>query len=446
MKPAIRVENLSKLYHIGTRPRGAYRTLQEALTEAATAPWRWLRQRLRHGAARHDSRNGQVEANTIWALKDVSFEVPPGEVVGIMGRNGAGKSTLLKILSRITEPTSGRVRFSGRVGSLLEVGTGFHQELTGRENVYLNGAILGMKRREIAHKFDEIVAFAEIEKFIDTPVKRYSSGMYVRLGFAVAAHLEPTILLVDEVLSVGDAAFQLKCAQKIKQLTRQGITTLFISHDIHTVGILARRCLYLKAGAIVQDGATGSVIERYLREVLDGPSLNARTDLPGDGSRAGPSVTHALLSVRGTNPQGQAELNQGDDLHITLTYKSAAPPLHVHFNILIATEQGTVVTCADSRLSQPGGFAAADPGRVTCTFPSLPLLTGRYFIRVLMVDPETDWPLDSVGWQEGRACSFVVKAKEARMVTGMVWFPDQSDYGIVRLPFEWVGESTQAHG
>ena len=210
MKPAIRVENLSKQYRIGTRTRGASRNLTESIVGGASAVWRGLTGRGRGGDG----------ADAFWALKDVSFEVQPGEVVGIIGRNGAGKSTLLKILSRIAEPTSGRAVVRGRMGSLLEVGTGFHPELTGRENIYLNGSILGMSRQEINARFDEIVAFSEIEQFLDTPVKRYSSGMYVRLAFAIAAHLQPEILVVDEVLAVGDSEFQKKCIGMMQDVGR----------------------------------------------------------------------------------------------------------------------------------------------------------------------------------------------------------------------------------
>ncbi|HEY8504719.1 MAG TPA: ABC transporter ATP-binding protein, partial [Gemmataceae bacterium] len=225
MRPAIRVENLSKQYRLGETLGSPYQTLRDALAEAAKAPLRRLFRRDRPGV-------GGGARGHFWALKDVSFEVKPGEVVGVIGRNGAGKSTLLKVLSRITEPTAGRAEIRGRVGSLLEVGTGFHPELTGRENIYLNGSILGMNRREIARKFDEIVAFSEIEKFLDTPVKRYSSGMYVRLAFAVAAHLEPEILIVDEVLAVGDAAFQKKCLGKMQDVTKDGRTVVFVSHNL----------------------------------------------------------------------------------------------------------------------------------------------------------------------------------------------------------------------
>ncbi|PYT09210.1 MAG: ABC transporter ATP-binding protein [Acidobacteria bacterium] len=242
----IRVENISKKYIIGHRANG-HRTLRDVLAGALS--FRPLR-------------NSQSE--TFWALKDVAFEVTQGEVVGIIGRNGAGKSTLLKILSRITEPTAGRVRIRGRVASLLEVGTGFHPELTGRENVFLNGAILGMSRAEINRKFDEIVAFAEVEKFLDTPVKRYSSGMYIRLAFAVAAHLEPEILIVDEVLAVGDAQFQKKCLGKLSDVAKEGRTVLFVSHNIGAVRKLCSRTILLDSGKVVSQGDTLEILGMYL--------------------------------------------------------------------------------------------------------------------------------------------------------------------------------------
>ena len=238
MRPAIRVEGLSKQYRVG-QPMGRYRTMREALVSAALAPLHALRRAWREPPA----------SEQVWALKDVSFDVNPGEVVGVIGRNGAGKSTLLKILGRITEPTHGRVTLRGRVGSLLEVGTGFHPELSGRENIFLNGAILGMTRREIARKFDEIVDFSGVERFLDTPVKRYSSGMYMRLAFAVAAHLHPEILLVDEVLAVGDAAFQRKCVKKMQDVGEQGSTVLFVSHNMNAVTRLCpRRSCWATAG------------------------------------------------------------------------------------------------------------------------------------------------------------------------------------------------------
>ncbi len=247
----ITADSLSKRYHIG-RDVSRYGRLTEALSSRITAP-------LRRGEAEPER-----EA-TFWALQDVSLEVEEGEVLGIIGRNGAGKSTLLKILARVTEPTSGRAEIRGRVGSLLEVGTGFHQELTGRENIFLNGAILGMRRAEIRRKFDDIVAFAEVERFLDTPVKRYSSGMYVRLAFAVAAHLEPEVLIVDEVLAVGDVAFQKKCLGKMSDVAREGRTVLFISHNVGAIERLCTRCVLLEGGRVTGEGSTVDVIKQYLR-------------------------------------------------------------------------------------------------------------------------------------------------------------------------------------
>ena len=273
---AVRVENLGKLYRIGQIV--GYSTLRESLTNAVAAPFRWLRRtedrRQKTGQKTDDGRRETDSScppssvsgppNTIWALKDVSFEVKRGEAVGIIGKNGSGKTTILKILSRITAPTEGYAEIRGRVGSLLEVGTGFHPELTGRENIYLNGAVIGMKRAEVKQKFDEIVAFSEIEKFLDTPVKRYSSGMYVRLAFAVAAHLEPDILIVDEVLAVGDAAFQKKCLGKMGDVAKEGRTVLFVSHNMGAVANLCSKTILVDAGRLTLKGDTREVISNYI--------------------------------------------------------------------------------------------------------------------------------------------------------------------------------------
>ncbi len=266
---AIRVEDLSKRYRLGQTV--GYKTLRESLTNALMTPFRRRRSVTRGPSA--TSREGQApsrelskknQPDYIWALRDVSFEVKRGEAVGIIGKNGSGKSTLLKILSRITSPTEGYAEIHGLVGSLLEVGTGFHPELTGRENIFLNGAILGMKKNEVQRRFDEIVAFSEIGKFLDTPVKRYSSGMYVRLAFAIAAHLEPEILLVDEVLAVGDAQFQKKCLGKMEGVTKEGRTVLFISHNMAAVQELCPRAILLREGRIVEEGTARTVISSYL--------------------------------------------------------------------------------------------------------------------------------------------------------------------------------------
>jgi lipopolysaccharide transport system ATP-binding protein len=255
----IRAENLSKRYRIGERLR--YRTLRDALARALSAPARLLQ------ARKAASPNG--DPTQIWALEDVSFEVRQGEIVGIIGRNGSGKTTLLKILARVTRPTRGLAQVRGRMGTLLEVGTGFHPELTGRENVFLSGAILGMSKREIESKFDEIVAFSEIGEFLDTPVKHYSSGMHVRLAFAVAAHLEPEILIVDEVLAVGDLPFQRKCLGRMGQASRQGRTILFVSHNLAAVNTLCSRAILLNAGRVEGVGATSEIVDLYARAYRD---------------------------------------------------------------------------------------------------------------------------------------------------------------------------------
>lgn len=261
MKPIIRVENLSKQYRIGAKQE-PYRTLRDSLVNAVSSPFRHLR---------NSTIPTDNQSNTIWALKDVSFDIQPGEVVGIIGRNGAGKSTLLKILSRITDPTEGKVSLYGRVGSLLEVGTGFHAELSGRENIYLNGAILGMKRHEIDRKFDEIVAFAEVEKFIGTPVKHYSSGMYMRLAFSVAAHLEPEILVIDEVLAVGDSEFQKKCLGKMGEMASQGRTVLFVSHNMNAIEQLCSSVILLESGRIKSNS---NVLSEEISHYLFGDEEN----------------------------------------------------------------------------------------------------------------------------------------------------------------------------
>jgi lipopolysaccharide transport system ATP-binding protein len=292
---AIRIEGVSKRYYIGGQQE-TYKTLRNTLADAFMSPLR------RAGKLLRGQATGAAELNeTIWALKDISFEVKQGEVVGIIGRNGAGKSTLLKILSRITEPTTGRIEFHGRIGSLLEVGTGFHPELTGRENIYLNGAILGMRRGEIERKFDEIVAFAEVKKFIDTPVKHYSSGMYLRLAFAVAAHLEPEILLIDEVLAVGDARFQKKCLNKMQDVGQQGRTVLFISHSMPAIASLCERAILLDGGRILRDGSSSQVISTYLNS---GFGTTAAREWP-DPAKAPSGEVARLRAVRVRTEDGR---------------------------------------------------------------------------------------------------------------------------------------------
>src|SRR5438128_555228 len=277
---AIRCQGLGKQYRLG--PRQRYRALRDTLPALALAPFRGLRSAIGFGRP-------TAQGATLWALRDVSFEVSAGEIVGIIGANGAGKSTLLKVLSRITEPTSGQAEIHGRVGSLLEVGTGFHPELTGRENIFLNGAILGMRRAEIQAKFGQIVAFAEIARFIETPVKHYSSGMYLRLAFAVAAHLEPEILLVDEVLAVGDLPFQKKCLGKMEDVARAGRTVLFVSHNMGAIDRLCSQALYLERGPICSSEGVAAAINAYLHSANDGAITFSRQ----------PLVAVRILEVRG---------------------------------------------------------------------------------------------------------------------------------------------------
>jgi lipopolysaccharide transport system ATP-binding protein len=331
MKPAIRVEGLSKRYRLGQGPRGD-NNLTENLRTNTGRLWRRLTGRPA------DAANG---ADHFWALKDVSFEVQPGEVVGIIGRNGAGKSTLLKVLSRITEPTQGRVEVRGRMGSLLEVGTGFHPELTGRENVYLNGSILGMTKREIERKFDEIVAFSEIEKFLDTPVKRYSSGMYVRLAFAVAAHLEPEILIIDEVLAVGDAAFQKKCLGKLGDVAEHGRTVLFVSHNMTAISGHCEKVLLVDKGRITFEGPARAGIELYALAAAVNPSV----DLTHVANRQGLQEHGRFTAVSLFNAAGQPcdSFAMGDEMTVELEVECVRRLAQAEVGLSVVSAVGSTI-------------------------------------------------------------------------------------------------------
>jgi len=368
---AIRVEGLGKQYRIGG-PQARYRTIRESLTEAVQAPFRRLSSVVR-------GQSSAVADETIWALKDVSIDVQRGEVVGIIGRNGAGKTTLLKILSRITEPTEGRAELHGRVGSLLEVGTGFHPELTGRENITLNGAILGMKRAEIDEKFDEIVAFAEMERFIDTPVKHYSSGMYVRLAFAVAAHLEPEILVVDEVLAVGDAEFQKKCLGKMKDVSGQGRTVLFVSHNMTAIQTLCTDAIWLESGRIVGQGDVAEQIEFYLNSHRRKACIDSRMPI-----QLGPNLCLHKFEFY-PNP-----IESGSALGFVIEFWAPRPTRIDALAVLIYSSLGMRVAILDLRRPEVSyELDGSNSIVVHGTVASLPLVEGEYHIGLYIVCGET---------------------------------------------------------
>lgn len=342
---AIRAESLGKRYRIGAAAARS-RTLKEALESIATAPLRNLG-RLRRLSA---FENGD-EHEVLWALRDVSFDLEHGEVLGVIGRNGAGKSTLLKILSRITPPTTGRARVVGRVGSLLEIGTGFHPELTGRDNVYLNGSILGMNRAHITRTFDEIVEFAGVEAFIDTPVKRYSSGMHVRLAFAVAAHFEPDVMIVDEVLAVGDAEFQRRCLAKMDDVARGGRTVLFVSHNMNAIQRLCTRCMMLEGGRLIAEGPTAEIIHRYLRESLE-RSVSAVPErwisLRGVPRRGTGDATFESVRYVSDNAAIRHQAYSGGPVEFTLELKSDITRRVSSLALTISDQHGTKLVNADS--------------------------------------------------------------------------------------------------
>jgi lipopolysaccharide transport system ATP-binding protein len=373
MVASIRVENLGKHYRVNHAVQPSpYRTLRESLVDLMASPLRRWRQR-----------GGEGASEEFWALKGVNFDIKAGEVVGIIGRNGAGKSTLLKILSRITRPTTGRVRLNGRVGSLLEVGTGFHPELTGRENIFLNGAILGMSRREIARKFDDIVNFAELEKFLDTPVKRYSSGMYVRLAFSVAAHINPEILLVDEVLAVGDIAFQKKCLGQMGTVARGGRTVIFVSHQLEALLNLCPRCLMLEQGRMVMEGSTRAVIDKYLanQKTLMQTPLAQRRDRIGKKR-----FRFTDTWIEDANGQRLPAAIAGQDIKLVLAYV-LAPGTTIRRPLVscgVYTSQGSPVTRFFNYVS--GDVFAGDlpaRGKFECFIPRLPLNVGDYHYNIM---------------------------------------------------------------
>ncbi|GAB4140614.1 MAG: ABC transporter ATP-binding protein [Thermogutta sp.] len=371
---AIRAENLSKKFFLGERI--GFKTFRETLQDAVVSPIR----RIISGKANGVTVEEKVDTDRqIWALKDVSFEVKHGEVLGIIGPNGAGKSTLLKILSRITEPTGGYAEIRGRVGILLEVGTGFHPELTGRENVYLNGAILGMSKAEIRRKFDDIVSFAGVEKFIDTPVKRYSSGMQVRLAFAVAAHLEPEILIIDEVLAVGDAEFQKRCLGKMNEVSRSGRTVLFVSHNMAAVEGLCTKGLLLDHGKIVCYGAVPHIIERY---TASSNQDNAEWSSDDIGLLGHPIIKRVFLTENINSYMSTTAFRTGANLTIVVELDNIRPRDNLQLSYRINDRHGRRLLTCNNVFQHPSPIKLEGQGAVACTIHKCRLLPGAYRLEV----------------------------------------------------------------
>jgi len=439
----IKVQNLSKRYRIGVRRQG-YRTFRETLVDTVKAPFQRAKAAwsMAHSAWNKKKINslptpGSMPSSfedTIWALKDISFEVKQGDVVGIIGRNGAGKSTLLKILSKITEPTEGRIELSGRVGSLLEVGTGFHPELTGHENVYLYGAILGMNRWEVTRKFDEIVAFAEIEKFIETPVKRYSSGMYMRLAFAVAAYLETEILLVDEVLAVGDAAFQKKCLSKMGDVSKKGRTVLFVSHNMSAIQHLCIHALYLERGKVRHSGTVSETVKLYEGDLLskgsdDGLPSNVIYDHRVDKKRR--QLDFEIVRIELFDKEGHPK-------NVISTWDTVIFRFYCQARYRI--QAGSVVLQISNLYGVPLLLCSTQPDSavpvvlqegqtiVECEFASFPLSAGEYVIGAGLAIPNKEWL-----YKEDQAALFSVHPRDVYH-SGMAPVASRS---IVATPHVW---------
>jgi lipopolysaccharide transport system ATP-binding protein len=419
---AIRVEDLGKRYRIGTAPE-RYKTLRDAIVAGVNAPIKQLRRSSSLTAA-------SKEASTIWALRDITFEVHQGKVLGIVGRNGAGKSTLLKILSRVTEPTEGSAEIHGRVGSLLEVGTGFHPELTGRENIYLNGAILGMKRIEIDRKFDEIVSFSEVEQFIDTPVKRYSSGMYLRLAFAVAAHLEPEILVVDEVLAVGDAEFQRKCMGKMSDVAQAGRTVLFVSHNMSAVLRLTEETMVLDKGHLVYRAPTPQAVDYYMEAGFTGAGERIWTsdEIPAEAA----PFTPLALRLRDKNGRVIDTLRSIEPFTIEIEYRLEQSITGLRVGVYLLTMRGEYVFTSfdldDPKQFEQLGARQAGHYISRCTIPANTLNEGRYILSV----NASSFRIKRYFWDD-HALAFTVDATGA---PGKQW--PESRLGPVRPALDWV--------
>lgn len=418
MHPAIRVQNVSKVYRLGAAgPTWGSRNLTEHLRSIAATTGRKLRGLVNPNAA--------PPADGFWALKEVTFEVPRGEVMGVIGRNGAGKSTLLKMLSRISTPTSGRIEVRGRMGTLLEVGTGFHPELTGRENVYLSGSILGMTRKEINARFSQIVEFSEIGKFLDTPVKWYSSGMYVRLAFAVAAHLEPEILIVDEVLAVGDAAFQRRCTDRMAELANRGLTILFVSHNMQLIPRLCRHAVYLQQGRVAGIGDAGPVTQQY----LDGLLAEARHGDLRDKPRTGDGRARFVrANVVDAACRPLTVFPSGEDLIVRMEVESHQQLADLHLGVAVQTLYGTKVLTG---WSPEGRFPVTlEPGtsRFECRFERADIRPGQTVLVNLTLATDAGMPVDVV--ENAVVLDVIGSDRHAHLSTN----PDQ---GVWVAPQHW---------
>lgn len=422
------VSKLTKRYPLGksTQHTEPYVALRDVLSQSLERVGRSMLNTFLPKSA-----SSPIRKEDFWALRDISFEIKRGDIVGIIGRNGAGKSTLLKILSRITEPTSGRVEIKGRIASLLEVGTGFHPELTGRENIMLNGAILGMRRAEIRKKFDAIVAFAEVEKFLDTPVKRYSSGMYVRLAFAIAAHLEPEILVVDEVLAVGDAEFQKRCLGKMQDVAGQGRTVLFVSHNMGVISTLCHKCLLLDKGSLEAFSDTSSVIRQYEQNVQ---KLIGKTDLPAGYISLRPIRDQSLFSITSvqlsdTRGQPIQVAESLEDVTFTINYHAPRLQRSGSVALFIKSLNGTVLlrsaTSPDSNISMD---IQQGVGTIRCLIKALPLPPGEYVLSVGLAIPMREWLcleeelcLFQVALTDVKDNGFIPQQKHAAALAHCIW-------------------------
>ncbi|MEX1248219.1 MAG: ABC transporter ATP-binding protein [Anaerolineales bacterium] len=423
MTYAIKVEDLGKQYRLGGKAEQRYRTLRDTISDTFKWPVRMLKGELR----RH--------AEKIWALRNVSFDLEQGQVLGVIGRNGAGKSTLLKILSRVTDPTTGYAEIRGRVGALLEVGTGFHPELTGRENIYLNGAVLGMKRREIAAKFEEIVDFSGVSKFIDTPVKHYSSGMYLRLAFSVAAHLEPEILVVDEVLAVGDAEFQRKCLGKMSDVAQAGRTVLFVSHNMSAILRLTEESIVLEKGELVYRSTTRQAVDYYMASGLSqsGERIWTVDEIPGDAAPFKP------IAMRVRDPQGKVveTVQSRQPLEIEIEYEVEKPIQGLRVGMYLQTIRGEVLfTSFDTDAPQQyDKFATRPAGHYVsrAQIPANTLNEGQYVLGL----NASSFRVRRY-FQEERALAFVVDAMGA---PGMQW--PEPRQGLMRPLLDWRIEQVE---